>query len=146
MRTYLLKSSINLEVEVGNLYRRLAIYYPQFKNVFEELAKEEENHAMILHLAEEFNVNGLLPENDSEINRALERVIELEKEIEGRTLPLDVIIDRLIELENTMAESLLQEVMQGQEGNIKFLNLKRLYISEKHHAERLKELKELIAS
>ncbi|GAB4432981.1 MAG: hypothetical protein OHK0040_03300 [bacterium] len=149
MRKDILKMCIEIEVEVSRIYKALIDYFPEFEREWRELSAEEENHAMILNMASDYKSIGLLkeelvPQLLSDLDESLSLIEELETRIYNHTISLEELIDKLIFLEKTMAESFLQESMTKEEGSEIFLKLKRLYLTEEAHEKRLARLKKKI--
>ena len=57
-----LDSCIKLETAIGEIYRELSILFPEAKELFEQLAADEANHAEILSIAKNLENKDELPQ------------------------------------------------------------------------------------
>ena len=146
----ILTACLRMEVLCADIYRELARIYPgnQFPNenfLFNTLADSEDRHAFIVQLGMRFNkINKMhdmiVLDIVSQINDAIDRAKTVQSHIRTEKVSLKEMLKILIEIEESIAEIYLQDLMRNKTDSTILSYLQKFYTDEKHHAEMIKDL------
>jgi len=135
-----------IELGVAGIYKTFSELLPGDKDLWYELAMEEENHASILVIGSKYNEIGELPDYmvpDS--LPAMKETIKLVKETEKRALSepptLRAALDMSLKLEKTKEESYLPEILAKETDSEVVSRLKRLLTDTKQHIRKIMDYK-----
>lgn len=143
----LLEESVQLELNLGKLYRFFSNYFSEDNDFWWRLGLEENNHASLLKSGIIFLESGIFPENWSFANmdsifQSNKYINELLERYENKGLKRKEAFQIALELEQSAAESHYQEAMvspeiQDSSGLIDiFRNLNRY---DKNHLQKIQD-------
>jgi rubrerythrin len=138
-----LQACLRVETLCEEIYYSLCNLFPQARELFRQLAEEEERHADILTICGGFQDIGALPavivpESVPQIQKSVEIAEELKKMIEGENISLRTALEKALELEESVAEIYFNELMTG-ESDVEVVSyLQRYYKNETAHTEMIR--------
>lgn len=139
-----LKMCISIEVLIGEIYREFVQMFPGARNLWEELALEEENHALILAIGSRYEKLGKLPnfvvpDSLSRMKDTLELVESTREKIQNGNISITDALEMSLMLEQTLAESYLLDVMTSETGSEVVSRLQKLITDTKSHIVKVSE-------
>jgi DNA-binding ferritin-like protein len=137
---------IAVENAVADIYNSFSNMFPEARIFFKELSKEEEDHATILMVAKAYHRVGKLPEHIvpgplPDIYGTLDHVRNVKERVKSDDISLKEALDIAAEIEDAVAESLLQETLRKETDERVILNLKKLMLESKTHSQRIREFR-----
>ncbi len=143
----LLEESVQLELNLGKLYRFFSKYFSEDNDFWWRLGIEENNHASLLKSGIIFLESGVFPENWSFVNmdtiiQSNKYLNELLKIYENKGLKRREAFQIALEIEQSAAESHYQEVMISPEiqDSSGLINIFRtLNGADKNHIQRIQD-------
>ena len=138
-----LRICIAVEEKAAKIYRELASLFPDERGFWDELAKEEDTHAYILAVALGLDKVGRLPDYTvptylSVIKETLDMAHIIEEKIETKTISLKEAAEGALELETSVSESYLNDVMNKVTDSETIKKLQRLLNDTDSHVKRLR--------
>lgn len=143
-----IEGCIAAETACADVYRSFGSLLPETRGFWEELAREEENHAVILAVGRGFQKAGRLSEEVvpvafpmAGIQGTLDLARDIKEKTKAREISLGEALDMALSLEETLCESYFEEVRKDK-GNSQFAStLQRLLSHTKSHIEKIKEFR-----
>lgn len=145
-----LKACLKMEMLCAEVYHDLGVLFPlnlfpDVKALFLRLKESEEKHANILRISIGLAKDSELPEiivpkTLSLISKTLNMARDLKAHIATEYISLKMALEKALEMEETLAESYLHDIMTGQTDSETIAYLKQFYNDEKSHAELIKEV------
>lgn len=145
-----LKACLKMEMLCAEVYHDLGVLfplnlYPDVKALFIRLKESEEEHVNILKiiigLAKDSEIPDIIvPKALSLIIKTINIAKDLKVQITTEYISLKVALKKALEMEETLAESYLHEIMSKQTDSEIISFLKQFYNDEKSHAELIKEV------
>jgi rubrerythrin len=142
-----IEACIAVENTSAEIYNALSNKFPKAKIFFRELSKDEESHATLLIVGKAYHRIGKLPEHVvpsslPDIFVTLDLAEKIKQKIDSDEISLKEALEMALLLENSTAESYLQEIMSIQTDDKVIANLKKMLIDEISHSEKIKEFKQ----
>jgi rubrerythrin len=139
-----LKACLKIEIHCVEIYQKLGRLLPEAKDLFETLASSEERHADILTISVGFNdiheiPNSIVPHSLEKISETVRFAEEINSSIDNNRLSLEQSLTRMLQMENSLAESYLHEVMTQATDSDVISYLQQFYEDEKSHADMIRE-------
>lgn len=145
-----LKACLKMEMLCAEVYHDLGVLFPlnlfpDVKALFLRLKESEERHANLLRISIGLAKDSELPEiivpkTLSLITNTLNMARDLKAQIATEYISLKMALKKSLEIEETLAESYLHDIMTGQTDSETITYLKQFYNDEKSHAEMIKEV------
>jgi bacterioferritin (cytochrome b1) len=141
-----LKACIAVESNVAEIYHTFRKMFPEARDFWHQLAMEEENHAAILAVGEGFHRVGKLPDYfvpDSLplINQSLTFIKEVQRRIEEEDISLKEALELSLQLERTMEESYLYEIITKETDSKMISKLQKLAVDTGSHIKQIEDYK-----
>jgi rubrerythrin len=138
-----LRICIAVEEKAAEIYREFAALFPDERDFWDELAKEEDTHAYILAVASGLDRVGRLPDYTvpthlSVIKETLDIAHIIEEKIKAKTISLKEAAEGALELEMSASESYLNDVMSKVTDSETINKLQRLLNDTDSHVKRLR--------
>jgi rubrerythrin len=145
-----LQACLKMETQCADVYTTLVTLFPrnlfpEARDLFETLAEWEKSHADIIAVSIGFNKideipDIFVPSELSLIKNTLDIAQDIKASIQSQRVTLKVALYMVLKMEESLAESYLQDVMT-QKIDLEIIKyLRRFYKDEKSHAEMIKEL------
>jgi bacterioferritin (cytochrome b1) len=139
-----LQACLEMEKLCADLYTYLSKLFTEAGDLFRKLAEDEERHADILTVSLGFHDIGelpdrIVPESPEHIRKSLDSAEDFRRLVTGGRVTLEEVLAAVLDLERSMAESYLHEVMTGETGDDVISYLKQFYQDEKSHCDRVKD-------
>lgn len=135
---------ISIEASCAEVYRAYAELFPEEREFWEALSREEENHARLYIAGEFFRFIGdsagklSLPPSVF-IDRTLEYIDNIKKRLQLKSpLSPGEALEMALKVEESLAESYLFEIPEG--GDAALMTFKKLLVDTRTHIDRIKEL------
>lgn len=143
-----IEGCIAAETGCAEVYRIFGSMLPETRDFWDELAREEDNHAAILAVGRGFQKTGKLSEEVVPVAFPMANIqgtIDLAKDIKAkardRSISLKEALDMALSLEQTLCESYFEEVRTNK-GNSRFAAaLQTLLIHTRSHLEKIREFR-----
>lgn len=137
------KVCIAIESTTAEIYHLLATKLPEARVLWRDLAASEENHATILITGAGYLKTGKLPEyvvphSQELIDETFRLVRDAKSEVNGAHLSLQDALALALKIENSTAESYLQEVMLSDTDSPVIARLQKIRTDELTHIEKIK--------
>jgi rubrerythrin len=138
-----LRICIAVEEKAAEIYREFASLFPDESGFWNELAKEEDNHAYILAVASGLDRVGRLPNYTvpphlALIKETMEIAHDVEIKITSSKLSLKEAAESALTLEKSVCESYLRDIMTSDTDSETISKLQRLLTDTDSHVERLR--------
>ncbi|NIT04160.1 hypothetical protein GTO10_04525 [Candidatus Saccharibacteria bacterium] len=142
-----IEACIAVERASAEIYNNFSNKFPKARLFFQELSKDEESHVTLLMVGKAYHKVGKLPDNVvpsslPDIYVTLDLTEKIKQKIDSEEISLKEALDIASLLENSMAESYLQEIMMKQTDDKVIANLKKMLIDEISHSEKIKDFME----
>jgi rubrerythrin len=142
-----IEGCIAAETGCAEVYRMFGSMLPEARDFWDELAREEENHAAILAVGRGFQKAGKLTEEVVPVAFPMANIqgtIDLAREIKAkardREISMEEALGMALSLEETLCESYFEEVRTNK-GDSRFAAaLQRLLIHTRSHMEKIREV------
>lgn len=139
-----IEACIAVEKASADIYNALSNKFPKARFFFQELSKDEESHTTLLVVAKAYHKLGKLPDyavpsSLPDIYATLDLAEKIKQKIDLEEVSLKEALDMASLLENSMAESYLQEIMLKQTDDKVIANLKKMLIDEITHSDKIKD-------
>jgi rubrerythrin len=139
-----LHTCLKMEMQCAEIYHSLVKLFPEASDLFQTLAEWEERHADIISVSIGFNSIKALPDEIvpyelSLINKTLNITRDIKARIGTERVTLKSALSMALEMEESFAESYLQEVMGKTTDSEVISYLQQFYKDGKTHAEMIKE-------
>ena len=145
----ILNACLKMEVLCADIYRGLAEIFPgklfsSENYLFTTLADSEDRHAFIVKLSMGFEkINEMHkmvdPDMLCQINAAIDFAKDVKSHIKPEKISLEKMLKMLIEMEESIAEVFLQNLMRTKKDSSVLSYIQKFYKDEKQHAEMLKD-------
>jgi rubrerythrin len=145
-----LQACLKMEMQCADVYHTLVTlfpesWFPEARDLFQTLAEWEERHADIIAIGIEFSKideipDIILPYELSLINLTLDIAQDIKARIGAERVTLKMALSMILKMEESAAESYLQDVMTKRTDSEVISYLQKFYKDEKTHAEMIKEL------
>jgi hypothetical protein len=137
------KLLVAIETTQANIYSRLTLLCPRKWQLWQHLARVEENHAVAAMLAERHCEAGELPEgflsrSIADMEETLASARELRAAVMNRDLPIEEALTRTLSLEEAACGAYFRELMQEPAPDA-LLNIRWLVNDTDEHLKLLKE-------
>ncbi len=146
-----LQACLKMEMQCADVYHTLVTLFPrslfpEARDLFETLAEWEERHADIIAVSIGFHEideipDIVVPSKLSLINNTLDIAQDIKAKIGSQRVTLKIALNMVLKMEESSAESYLQDVMTERMDLEIIKYLRQYYKDEKSHAEMIKELK-----
>jgi rubrerythrin len=144
-----LQACMKMEMQCADVYHTLVSLFPESlfpeaRKLFQTLAEWEERHADIIAISIEYNkINEvpdiIVPDELSLINETLGIAEDIKAKIDAERVTLKMALSMTLKMEESTAESYLQDVMTKSTDSEVISYLKKFYKDEKTHAEMIRE-------
>jgi rubrerythrin len=139
-----LQACLAMENLCADLYVYLSKLFTEAGDLFRRLAEDEERHADILTVSLGFHEIGelpdtVVPESPEDIRKSLHIAEEFKQCLKSGRVALAEALQVVLELERSMAESYLHEVMTADTESDVIAYLKQFYQDEKSHFDMVHE-------
>jgi rubrerythrin len=138
-----LEACLKIEMLCEEIYYSMCNIFPEAKQLFRQLAEEEERHADILTISAGFHNMGVMPaivvpDSVPKIKESLDLAEKIRREIEEKTISLREALHMALQLEESVAEVYFNELMADKSDEEIISHLQRYYKDEMRHTERIK--------
>jgi len=139
-----LKICIAIETGIGEIYREFSRIFPDGKDLWGELAHEEENHAAILAIGSRYANLGMLPDfivpdSLSHMRETMGLVDSIKAVAQAGSLSMKEALEMSLKVEQTLEESYLLDVMTRETQSEIVERLRRLLADTESHITRIKD-------
>lgn len=139
-----LQACILVEEKAAEIYRALGGHLQETKGFWEEMAREEETHALVLAVARNFQRDGSVPEKIAPsglgpIQRSLDLAAKTLERISEGAPSLKEAVRMALGLEGTLAESYFIEAMGAKNASGVMAVLQHMAGESRQHVEKLRE-------
>jgi rubrerythrin len=145
----ILSACLKMEVLCAEIYRKLArmfpgMLFPGENYLFTKLADSEERHAFIVQLGMRFHFisemhDKVAPDIMDQICAATDFAEDIKSYIKPEKISLSKVLNMLIEMEESIAELYLHDLMRIKTDSRVLSYLQQFYKDEKYHAEMIKD-------
>ena len=145
-----LQACLKMEKQCADVYNTLVMLFPgnmfpEARDLFQTLAEWEERHADIIAIGIEYNKvdeipDIIVPYEMSLINLTLGIAQDIKARIGDARVTLRMALSMTLKMEESAAESYLQDLMTKQSDSEVISYLQQFYKDEKTHAEMITEL------
>lgn len=137
-----IKVCIAIETTTAEIYHLLSTEFPEAGAFWHDLALSEENHANILVAGAKYLMTGelpayIVPDSQDQIDRTFKLVRDSKDEVNGDHLSLKEALSLALKIENSTAESYLQEVMRSETDSPVIAKLQKIRKDELTHIEKI---------
>ncbi len=142
-RQKVLLSCVDLEVAVSLIYREFMRLFPAERDFWEQLAREEEDHARLYLAGDLLRVTGELSgvkfPPAAFISRTLAFTEQIRDQLLNRSMSLQEALEIALKLEQTVAESIIFELPDTM--NPVIANLRRIINETEAHVDRIERFR-----
>jgi rubrerythrin len=133
-----LRICIAIEASIGEIYKEFAKMFPEARDLWGQLALEEENHASILAIESRYANRGKLPdfvvpESLSHMKETLGLVSSVKAAVQSKNVSINEALEMSLKLEQTLEEGHLPDVMTRETQSEIIARLQRLLTDTKSH-------------
>ena len=144
----ILKKCSALEADIADIYRKFSGLYPEMRDLWDDIAAEEDGHAATLMFASKFAEKGQLPNIvPHKLITYLEGTVDMVEAVKGMigedALTLDDALGMALNLEQTVHENYLFEIMRIEFDSDVLDRLKLIATETESHASRIKQMMEI---
>lgn len=138
----LFDAAIRLEKKCAAAYHALSVMFPEKRDLFGELAFEEDNHVVILKVArayvlsQKLSPEAILPLSLSQIREGEKIADAVIAEIAGKNLTLRRALSLVLSLEKSLGEICLSDSLSRADAGV-MLKLKQMCFDEATHVARI---------
>jgi len=138
-----LTACLKVEMLCEEIYYSLCNLFPEAKELFRQLAEEEERHADILTISTGFHKidalpDKIVPDSPGRILESLHLAEKMKRTLEEDELFLREVLQMALELEESVAELYFNELMNEGSDDDVISYLQKYYKDEMSHVERIK--------
>jgi rubrerythrin len=139
-----LRICIAIEAGIGEIYSEFAKMFPGARDLWGELAREEENHAAILAIGSRYANLGKLPDivvpdSLTHMRETLELIDKVRTTVQFKNISIDEALKMSLKLEQTLEEGHLPAVMTHETDSPVVARLQRLLADTRSHIVRIKD-------
>ncbi len=139
-----LEACLKIETFCEEIYYALCKLFPEARELFRQLAEEEERHADILTISAEFyNIDAMseriVPNSVAKIQESLDLADKMRREIAVKTISLHEALEMALELEESVAEMYFNELMTDTSDEEIISHLQQYYKDEMKHTHRIRQ-------
>lgn len=133
-----LKICVAIEAAIAQIYRDFAKMFPQARDLWGELAQEEENHASILAIGSRYADLGKLPDfivpkSLTHMRDTLGFVSSVEAAAKANNISISEALEMSLKIERSLEESYLLDVMTRETHSEIVARLQKLLSDTKSH-------------
>jgi|GEM_PF-3490894 len=141
----ILKKCSALESDIAEIYRKFGGLYPEARDLWDDIASEEDGHAATLMFASKFAEKGQLPnivppKLITYLEGTVDMVDAVNRMIRDDALTLDAALGMALNLEQTVHENYLHEILRLEVGSDVLKRLKLIATETESHAARIKQM------
>ncbi len=137
-----IEACIQIEISTAEIYHAFAKRFPGARQFWEAIAREEENHALVLIAARRYNAAGRMtgffaPLSMDMIKETLDGVKGARKRLEDEGLTMRDALETALMLEESVVESYFKDAFSSEPDSEVISVLKKLLLDSKRHAEKI---------